>query len=313
MSAYPSTASATAGGDSTSRTVARSVVASVPSEPTRNRARSAPFSGSRCSREYPETCRANRPNSVRTIASRASTRSASAAPTGPAAAQPGPLRPARGEPDPVAGQHVQLDCGLRASAIGQRPRAARVVAQGAADGRPGVRGGVRAEPQPVRRGGRGHRVEDRTGLDDRRPGLGVDRLDVVQVAGQVQDQPGPDRVPGGGRASTAAGQRDVVPARDLGRRDHLVHVTGEGDHLRHHAVVRGVRGVLRAAAGTRVDLGQARSGQRRHELLRVLVVGPGHPGDSVLAGSVASGWVTRPALLHVAEWPNSCHHFSNPM
>ena len=53
------------GGSGVRRTVARVMTPSVPSEPAKNFATSNFFSGSRCSIEYPETCRENRPNSVR--------------------------------------------------------------------------------------------------------------------------------------------------------------------------------------------------------------------------------------------------------
>ena len=67
-SGYPSTTSAWACATGTSLTVAPSIVTTVPSVPASVLARLAPFSGSRCSREYPDTWRRSRPNSVRSMA-----------------------------------------------------------------------------------------------------------------------------------------------------------------------------------------------------------------------------------------------------
>ncbi len=76
-SAYPRTSSDVAAGGSTSRTVAVTTTAQVPSDPTRARATSKPRSGRSSSRWKPDTWRPMRPSSVRRIArfSRARARS----------------------------------------------------------------------------------------------------------------------------------------------------------------------------------------------------------------------------------------------
>ncbi len=78
MFSNPSTTMVLYGRSATSRTPASSTTASVPSLPTSMRRRSNPRSGSRCSSEYPETCRPNRPSSVRMVPSSALTSERSA-------------------------------------------------------------------------------------------------------------------------------------------------------------------------------------------------------------------------------------------
>ena len=135
----PSTTSIRAGLIGTSRTVASVTTPSVPSLPTSALVRLRPFSGSRCSREYPDTWRGNLPNSVRMTARCASTK----------LVQTRNLLPAIGCADPPAGavddgqrQHV-----VGGAAVGDRVRAAGVVADHAADARPVLAGRVRPEPE----------------------------------------------------------------------------------------------------------------------------------------------------------------------
>ena len=79
--------------------------------------------------------------------------------------------------------------------------------------------------------GRGDVVEDRAGLDDRGPRLGVDREHPVQVPGEVEHEPGADRVAGDRRPAAAAVSGTPARRAHLERRGHLVDVPREGDDL----------------------------------------------------------------------------------
>ena len=165
------------------------------------------------------------------------------------------------EPLPRGGQHVQAHHVVGGAAVSQGPRAAGVVADRAADGRPRVRGGVRAEPEPVTGRGRGDVVQDRAGLDDRGARLRVHREDPVHVPGEVQHDAGADGVARDGGAAAAAGERHPGPPGDVQRGGRLVGVPREGHHARQDAVVRRVGGVLGPAPGRVVHLGQPGTAQ----------------------------------------------------
>ncbi len=156
-------------------------------------------------------------------------------------------------PAAVPVEDLERDDVVRRAPVGQRVRAAGVVADHAADGAAGVRGGVRPEPQPVRSGLALQVVEDHARFDEGRHALGVDLQDAVQVAGEVEDDAGPDGVAGDGRARTAGGEGDAELAADAPHGDDVLDRAGEDDDERDDAVVRGVGRVLGAAAAGRVD------------------------------------------------------------
>ena len=123
----------------------------------------------------------NRPNSVLIVARCAADQGAQAGEelaawpgraAGSAAAGPRP-RPAV-KRSAGSGEHVQRDHVVGGPPVAQRPRAAGVVADRAADGGAGVRGGVGPEAQPVRGGGGGDVIEHGPGFHHRRPLLRVD-------------------------------------------------------------------------------------------------------------------------------------------
>ena len=154
---------------------------------------------------------------------------------------------------PGAVDDVQLHHVVRSSAVGQRVRTAGVVTDHAADGAAGVRGRVRPEAQPVRRGRPLQGVQHDPRLHDGGPGLGIEVQEPVEMPAEVEYHPGADRVARDGGARAAHGQRHAVgPAHVQGGRD-LLDGVREGDHRRHHPVVRCVGGVLRAAAAIGVD------------------------------------------------------------
>ena len=112
----------------------------------------------------------NRPNSVLTVARLPPTRARrpgeqpASGPRAPGAPGAGPAAHAQARavnraPLPVT--HVERDHVVGGAPVAQRPRAAGVVADRAADGGARVRGRVGAEPQAVRRGGRGDRSRAR--------------------------------------------------------------------------------------------------------------------------------------------------------
>ena len=187
---------------------------------------------------------------------------------GPGGSQPVRPKPPRRQPLPRGGQHVQAHHVVRGAAVPQRARAAGVVADRAADARPRMRGGVRAEAQPVRCRGRGDVVQDRAGLDDRGPRLGIDRQDPVQVLGEIEHDAGSDGVSGDGGPGPPAGDRHAGPPGDVQRGGRLVDVPGEDHHARHDPVVRRVGGVLGPAPGRVVDPGQPGAAQRRGQVTR---------------------------------------------
>ncbi len=166
------------------------------------------------------------------------------------------------------GQQVQADYVVGGAAVAQRPRAAGVVADRAADAGPGVRGGVGAEPQPVLRGGRGDVIQDRARFGGRGASLGVDGQHPVEVAGEVQHDAGADRVARDGGAAAPAGDRHLVLSRHGQRGGGLLGMPGEGHHGGHDPVVGGVGGVLRPPPRRVVGTGQTGGAQRGGQLPR---------------------------------------------
>ena len=163
---------------------------------------------------------------------------------------------ARGEPRAAAGDDVQRDHVVRGTSVAQRPRAAGVVADRAADGRARVRGRVGAEAEAVRRGRRGDRVQNGPGFHHRDLFLGVDAHHPVEVPRQVEHDAGAQRV-ARDRGATAAGHDGHAEFSADRKRGHdLVGVPGECHDRGDDPVVGRVRGVFRPPPGRRVDLGE---------------------------------------------------------
>jgi hypothetical protein len=139
-------------------------------------------------------------------------------------------------------------------AVGERARAARVVAAHAADR--GLRrgGDVDREPHALRAQLRVERVEDHARLDHRAARLGIDLEHAIEVAAVVDDERLADGLPALRGAGAARQHRDALLDGDLHRDDRRVH--GARDHHAHrrHLVDRRVGRVARAARGVEQDL-----------------------------------------------------------
>ena len=191
-------------------------------------------------------------------------------------ARPGPRRRARPPAAAPGGEAVPVPVSTSSAmhvvggpAVPQRPRAAGVVADRAADGGPGVRGGVGPEAEPVRRGGGGDVVEHGPRLDQRRLLLRVDRDHPVEVLRQVEHEAGGERVAGDRGAAAAGDDRRVQLAADGQGGDDLVGAARERDDLGDDPVVGGVGRVLRPPPGRGLDLGQPGRAQPGGQLLGV--------------------------------------------
>ena len=209
------------------------------------------------------------------MARRAATRASSPAPIGPAAARP--PRPARRavSRSPSRGQHVQAHHVVGRAAVPQRPRAAGVVADRAADAGPRVGGRIGAEPQPVPGRGGGDVVQDRARLDDRGARLGSTDSTRFRCREKSSTMPGADRVARDGGAAAPAGDRHAeLPSRPPARRPPPRRAGGRRPRSGTHAVVGRVGGVLRPPPGRVIHLGQARGRAARR---------PAHAGAAVLA------------------------------
>jgi hypothetical protein len=187
-------------------------------------------------------------------------------------------------------QRQRLDV-VGGASVGQRVRAAGIVADHAADRAARVGGGIRTEPQPVRCRRQLQIGQDQAGLDGRGAGLRVERDQPIEVPGEVQHDAGTDGVSGAGRSGTAGGQRRTGAAGDpQGQRD-LVGVPGKDHHLGHHPVVRGVGGVLGPPPGAGIHLGNARPAKLGGQRLGVHAV-----NLAVLASDPASRGLLRRSL-----------------
>ena len=170
------------------------------------------------------------------------------------------------QPGAAAGDHVQADDVVRRAPVAQGPRAAGVVADHPADRAAVVGARVGPEAQAVRAGGGLQRGLHQARFHHRRPCLGVDGPDPVQVAAGVQHHAGPDGVARDGRAGAAGGQRDAQLAADGERGEHLVDVAGAHHGAGVDAVERGVGGVQRAGQPGVVDVLDPRPAERGGEL-----------------------------------------------
>ena len=267
------------GGSATSRTVAPSTTTSEPSLPTSILVTSNPRSGSRCSSAYPDTWRPKRPKPGADRREAALDHPAQRRQLGGLVVAEGGRRgPPRvhGQPRAAAGEHVERQDVVAGAPVGQRARPARVVADHAADRAARVGRRVGAEAQAVRCGRRLQRRLDRARLDDGGPRRGVEVQHPVEVAAEVQDDAGTDRVarhrgparrarsaarPGPGRR---AGPRAPRRPRAGGRR----RPAAPGRARRRWSTGRGScrrpapRG-RRPAAAPRRPPGRARRGSRR--------------------------------------------------
>ena len=109
-------------------------------------------------------------------------------------------------------------------------------------------------------------------LDDGRRRLGVDDEHPTEVALEVQDEPGTDRVARDGRAGPARGQGDAELPADRERGVDLVAVPWPGHGERGEPVERGIRGVQRPGQRGPVDVADPGADQRRGQLPAALVL-----------------------------------------
>ena len=254
----------------------------------------------------------NRPNSVLIVARFPSTRvcrpvrssAAGAARVGGGRAGPSLSPSPGGEARAGSGDHVQRDHVVGGPAVPQRPRAAGVVADRAADGGPGVGRRVRAEAQAVRCGRGADVVEHGPRLDQRGLLLGVDVEHVVEVPRQVKHEPRRQGVARDRGTAAAADDRRVQLAADGQGGDDLVGAARERDDLGDDPVVGGVGRVLRPPPGRSLNLGQPGRAEPGGQLLGVDGLPwcdcrpRGHhsrkPSTAVGRQAAASGW-SRPA------------------
>ena len=150
-------------------------------------------------------------------------------------------------------EHVEAHHVVGGASVRDRVRAARVVADHAAERGPVLRRGVRAEPQTVRRRGRLKVAHHHARLDRRGACLGIDR-DRAQVHRGVHHDPGPHGVAGYGGAASPQGQRRARRAGHPVHRDKVVDVPRDHDDLRDDAVVRRVTRVHRASERGVLDI-----------------------------------------------------------
>ena len=209
------------------------------------------------------------------------------------------------EAAPVGQQQRQRLDVVGGAAVGQRVRTAGVVGDHPAQRAAGLGGRVRPEPQPVHGGGPLQLGQDQPGLHGGGAGLRVYRDQPVQVPGEVQHQAGSDGVAGARGAAAPGGHRRAGPAGHLAGQRHLLGMPGKGHHLRHHPVVGGVGGVLGAAPGAAVHLGDAGPAQLGRQRLGVHDVNLGLPAGP--AGVTLTGCRTRPGMLtggtRAGRWP----------
>ncbi len=168
-------------------------------------------------------------------------------------AQFGEVVAPEGEEASPAVDDLQLDDVVRHASVAERAWAAGVVADHAADGAAARCRRIRAETQPVGACGDLQLVLDDARVDDRGLGLGVDRVDAVQVFGGVDDQPWADGIAGARGTRTSCRDGDLVlqsPAHGL---DEFLASLRPDDAARLDSVEGPVRGVQGAGEGGRID------------------------------------------------------------
>ena len=147
------------------------------------------------------------------------------------------------------GHHAQSLDVVDGLAVVQRVGAAGIVADHAAEGAPGVRGGVGTKGESDRARGGVEVVEHHTGLDPRAPLRGVDLEDRVHVPTGVEHDRDVAGLTGQTGPRTATQDRGVVAARDLEGRDDVGLVARVHHAEWHLAVVGGVGRVERSRRG----------------------------------------------------------------
>ena len=143
----------------------------------------------------------------------------------------------------VAQRDVEIEHVVDRLAVQHRARAARVVADHAADGGPVGGRDVGGEAQPVRREMRVQLVEHDAGLDARPPLGRVDLQHPVEEPGGIELQPRADGLTRLRSAAPAGGDRHPVPAGDLDGAQHVVAVADDHHPGRFDLIDAGVGGV----------------------------------------------------------------------
>ncbi len=169
---------------------------------------------------------------------------------------------ADGHAGAVVQDHVELEHVVACLAGHQRVRAARVVAEHAAERAVLVRRRVRAIGEVVFLGGVAELVADDPRLDDRPPVVRIELDDLVVVLRIVEHDRHVRGLPARSGAAAAREHRRVVLAADRDGRDHVLRALGDHDADRDGAVDREVVGVHRACARVEADLAVDRSRQR---------------------------------------------------
>ncbi len=152
-------------------------------------------------------------------------------------------------------------------------RAARVVADHAAERAPAVRRRIGAEREVMGLGGVAQRVQDDAGLDPRETPGRIDLQDPVHVLAEIED----DRHVAALARETGAGspgehRRSIVPA-DADGGDDVLGVTWDDEPNRNLTVVRAIGRVQRSAPAVEADLAAnfARQGTLELRHLRKLI------------------------------------------
>ncbi len=153
----------------------------------------------------------------------------------------------------VAIDDVEADHVVGHAPVAERARAARVVADHAADRASRRRRRVGPQPQPEWAAGDLQLLLHDAGVDDGGAGLLVDGMDPVEVPRDVDHQPGADGIARARGARAARGDRHPDPQGGAHDGDQLVGGPGAGDGDGLDPVERGVAGVERAGQRRGVD------------------------------------------------------------
>jgi len=153
------------------------------------------------------------------------------------------LAVARREPATPSVDDVERDDVVGRAPVGHRMRAAGVVADHPAEGRPVLGRGVGTEAQAERERGVLQVGHHDARLDEDGPVLRLDRPDPAKEPRGVHDDPRADSVPGDRGATSTQGQWCAGLPGDLGSGEQVVDVEGDDDGLRDDTVVRRVGGV----------------------------------------------------------------------
>ncbi len=136
----------------------------------------------------------------------------------------------------------------------QRMNAAGVIADHAAEGAAAVRGGVGSEGQLKLFRRLAYTVEHDAGLDAHGAGDGIDRVHVVHVLREVEDDGGVAGLAGDRGAASAREDGRVEAAADGDRGDDIVLVARDDEADGDVAIVRGVGGVGGFGGSVEADL-----------------------------------------------------------